>query len=70
MRPDDGWDYIGDFQAGAGGDTLDLSPYTDIMSRADLNSLVTADGNDVTITFSPTSSVRLANVDHATFLNG
>ncbi|WP_431861233.1 Calx-beta domain-containing protein [Azospirillum sp.] len=71
LRPGDGWDCIGDFQQGyQGADTLDLSAFTWITSRADLNALATADGNDVVLTFSPDTSVRLSNVSYSAFTNG
>ncbi|WP_274389768.1 Ig-like domain-containing protein [Azospirillum doebereinerae] len=62
LLPGDGWDYIGDFQAGAGGDVLDLTAWTGITDFGTLLALATSDGNDTILTFSPTASVRLAGV--------
>lgn len=68
FQPGDGWDCIGDFQQSV--DLLDLRAFTAIDSRATLNSLVTADGDDVVITFSPDSSVRLVGVGYEAFTTG
>ncbi|MBP2227849.1 Tol biopolymer transport system component/Ca2+-binding RTX toxin-like protein [Azospirillum agricola] len=62
LRPGDGWDYIGDFQAGAGGDRLDLTAWTGITDFTALMALAATDGNDTVLTFSPTASVRLSGV--------
>lgn len=62
LAPGGGWDYIDDFQAGAGGDVLDLTGYADITSFDALLAKATSDGSDTVITFAPTASVRLAGV--------
>lgn len=58
-----GWDVIGDFQAGPGGDRIALGEFSDIHSMADLT--MVAEGNDLTIVFSPLETVKLQNVQAA-----
>ncbi|MBK1839465.1 PD40 domain-containing protein [Azospirillum sp. YIM B02556] len=62
LAPGGGWDYIADFQAGAGGDVLDLTAYTGIAGLQDVLSRATAEGSDTIITFSATASLRLQGV--------
>ncbi|MBP2302235.1 hypothetical protein [Azospirillum picis] len=62
LAPGGGWDYIADFQAGTGGDVLDLTAYTGLASLQDVLSKATAEGGDTVITFSDTASVRLQGV--------
>ncbi|CAO3439531.1 beta strand repeat-containing protein [Azospirillum doebereinerae] len=70
LRPGDGWDYIGDFQAGTGGDLLDLTAWTGITNFDALLALATSDGNDTILTFSPTASVRLSGVARSALTAG
>lgn len=62
LAPGGGWDYIADFQTGAGGDVLNLTAYTGIAGLQDVLSRATAEGSDTVITFSDTASVRLQGV--------
>jgi Ca2+-binding RTX toxin-like protein len=56
----DGWDVIGDFQAGAGGDRLAIGQFSDLHSMADLT--MVTEGNDLTIVLSASDTVKLQNV--------
>lgn len=60
LAPGDSWDYIQDFQAGAGGDVLDLRAWTGIRSLADLT--ITSDADGTSLTFGPNDGVRLNGV--------
>ncbi|WP_431859817.1 hypothetical protein [Azospirillum sp.] len=59
-KPGDSWDYIQDFQAGAGGDVLDLTAWSNLRSIADLT--ITSDGGGTSLMFGPADGMRLANV--------
>ncbi|MCG5238221.1 DUF4347 domain-containing protein [Azospirillum doebereinerae] len=62
----DGWDCIGDFKAGTGGDVLDLHTIGGYSSFAVVMSHATQDGLDTTLDFGAASSMRLIGVDHTT----
>ncbi len=58
--PGDSWDYIQDFQAGSGGDVLDLSAWSGIRSLTDLT--ITSDASGTSLVFGPNDGMRLNGV--------
>lgn len=57
--PGDGYDYIGDFASGSGGDVIDLRAWTAINGLSDLT--LTQSGSDTTIGLNGSNGVTLAN---------
>jgi ELWxxDGT repeat protein len=62
LIPGDGWDCIGDFQAGSGGDVLDLRGRQGIGGFAELLAGSHQDADGLVLTFGPTDSVKLMGV--------
>ncbi len=62
FRPGDGYDYVGDFTAGAGGDVIDLRMWTAIHSLADLQPYQDANGGNAAIDFQNGDGLTLAGV--------
>ncbi|CAO3423802.1 ELWxxDGT repeat protein [Azospirillum endophyticum] len=62
LKPGDGWDCIGDFQAGTGGDVLDLSGWKGIGGFSDLLAKSYQDSDGLVLEFSPTDSIKLMGV--------
>lgn len=59
LKPGDGWDCIGDFQAGAGGDLLDLRGWSGFGSLEDLLSQSHQDRDGLVLDFGPRDGVKL-----------
>ncbi len=66
----DGWDCIGDFSAGSGGDVIDLRTVVGYGSFAVVMSHATQDGLDTTLDFGAASSLRLIGVDRSGLTTG
>lgn len=65
FKAGDGWDYVGDFQAGSGGDVLNLQAWTGLSDLTKALATATQDGADTVFNFSATDGVRLAGVSKA-----
>ncbi|WP_188092392.1 ELWxxDGT repeat protein [Azospirillum sp. B21] len=59
LRPGDGWDCIGDFQGGAGGDLLDLRGWSGIRSLDDVLARSHQDSDGLVLDFGPRDGVKL-----------
>ena len=62
----DGWDCIGDFQAGTGGDVIDLRSVAGFTSLNDVLTHSVQSGADLSIDIGSTSTVKLMSVDRGT----
>ena len=62
LNPGDGWDCIGDFQAGSGGDVLDLRGWNGIGGFGKLLAGSHQDADGLVLTFGPNDSVKLMGV--------
>ncbi|WP_188092285.1 ELWxxDGT repeat protein [Azospirillum sp. B21] len=62
FNPGDGWDCIGDFQSGTGGDVLDLRGWQGIGGFAELLAGSHQDADGLVLTFAATDSVKLMGV--------
>ncbi|MCW2243091.1 DUF4347 domain-containing protein [Azospirillum canadense] len=65
LKPGDGWDCIGDFKAGAGGDVINLGGWTGLSDLTKVLATATEDSGGTVLNFSPTDSVRLMGVTKA-----
>ncbi|AWU97393.1 DUF4347 domain-containing protein [Azospirillum ramasamyi] len=61
----DGWDCIGDFQAGSGGDVIDLRSIAGFSSLNDVLTHSVQSGADLSIDFGSTSTIKLMGVDRS-----
>ena len=59
LRPGDGWDCIGDFQGGAGGDLLDLTGWDGVGSLQDVLAKSHQDSDGLVLDFGPRDGVKL-----------
>ncbi len=59
LKPGDGWDCIGDFQGGAGGDLLDLQGWGGIGSMEDVLAHSHQDRDGLVLDFGPRDGVKL-----------
>ena len=59
LKPGDGWDCIGDFQGGAGGDVLDLQGWGGIGSLEDVLAHSHQDRDGLVLDFGPRDGVKL-----------
>lgn len=62
LRPGDGYDYAADFQAGPGGDILDLYGYAGASDYATVMAKATQSGGDTIIDFGDGTGITLAGV--------
>ncbi|SMF78410.1 ELWxxDGT repeat-containing protein [Azospirillum oryzae] len=62
LNPGDGWDCVGDFKVGNGGDVLDLRGWNGIGGFAELLAGSHQDPDGLVLTFGPTDSVKLMGV--------
>ncbi|HYF89257.1 ELWxxDGT repeat protein [Azospirillum sp.] len=65
LKPGDGWDCIGDFQGGAGGDLLDLRSWSGIGSLEDVLSRSHQDSDGLVLNFGPRDGVKLMGLSQA-----
>lgn len=59
----DGWDVIGDFQAGSGGDVIDIRSIAGFTSLNSVLTHSTQDGADLSIDLGAFNSIKLMGVD-------
>ncbi|KAA0570524.1 DUF4347 domain-containing protein [Azospirillum sp. Sh1] len=62
FKPGDGWDYIGDFQAGSGGDVLNVAGWSGLKDFASVMAVTVQDGANTVVRFDNGNSAILANV--------
>ncbi|MBY6261823.1 DUF4347 domain-containing protein [Azospirillum sp. 412522] len=62
FKPGDGWDYIGDFQAGSGGDVLNVAGWSGFKDFASVMAVTVQDGANTVVNFDNNNSAILANV--------
>ncbi|MBP2298889.1 cellulase family glycosylhydrolase [Azospirillum picis] len=65
LRPGDGYDYAADFQAGSGGDVLDLYGYAGATDYATVMAKAVQSGGDTIIDFGDGTGITLAGVQKA-----
>ena len=63
QNPGDGWDCIGDFQAGTGGDVVDLRSISGFSSLNDVLTHSAQNGADLSIELGTFNSIKLMGVD-------
>ncbi|PWC32697.1 DUF4347 domain-containing protein [Azospirillum sp. TSO35-2] len=66
FKPGDGWDYVGDFQAGNSGDVLNVAGWSGLTSFNAVMAVTVQEGADTIVRFDANNSVKLANVDRST----
>ena len=62
FKPGDGWDYVGDFQAGSGGDVLNVAGWGGFKDFASVMAVTVQDGANTVVNFDGNNSAILANV--------
>ncbi len=66
QHANDGWDVIGDFQAGTGGDVVDIRSIAGFTSLNDVLTHSSQEGADLSIDFGGISSIKLMGIDRNT----
>ncbi|BAI75951.1 hypothetical protein AZL_d01250 (plasmid) [Azospirillum sp. B510] len=61
FKPGDGWDYVGDFQAGNGGDVLNVAGWSGLKDFASVMAVTVQDGANTVVNFDNGNSAILAN---------